>query len=239
MVSALLDLIWPRYCQICGEPVDRPNRHLCSACLMRVPLASQTGCCRICGRSVEALDREFLCTDCSGAFKPHFDRAASALRFEGLGREMVNAFKFRNSVHLRDDFVDWMEAAARIRFDVPAIDVVLPMPITRLHRWLRGYNQSDYLARVLAARFDRRYDASALGRSGRPKRQSTLTEEERRENVKGTIAVRRPEWIRGRTVLVVDDIMTTGSTLSECARVLKEAGAFRVWCLTLARSIRV
>jgi len=234
----LLDLLWPRYCRICGKAVDRPDRHVCSECLMRVPFASQTGCCRICGRSVEALDHEYLCTDCSGEFKPHFDRAASALRFEGLGREMVNGFKFKRELHLRDDFVDWMEAAARVRFDVAAIDVVLPMPITWAHRWDRGYNQSDTLARVLAARFDRRYDRRVLRRTGNPKRQSTLTEEDRRENVKGTIAVRRPEWVRGRTVLVVDDIMTTGSTLSECARVLKIAGASRVWCLTLARSIR-
>ena len=205
---------------------------------MRVPFVKLTGCCRVCGRAVEGLEDEFLCTDCSGAFKPHFDRAASALRFEGLARDMINGFKFRREFSLRDDFADWLEAAARARLDVSAVDVVLPMPLTFFHRWDRGYNQSACLARVLAARIGRRYDGRVLVRTGSPKRQSTLNEVDRRENVKGTVAVRRPAWVRGRTVLVVDDIMTTGSTLSESARVLKLAGASRVWCATVARSIR-
>lgn len=234
----LLDLIWPRRCQVCGGAVDRPGRHICSECLMRVPFVPQVGCCRVCGRSVEALDTDFLCTDCSGEFKPQFDRAASAVRFDGLGRELVLDYKFHRALHLRDDLVDWMEGAARARFDVAAADVVVPMPITWWRRWDRGYNQCDYLARALAARIGRRCEPHALGRRGSPKRQSSLTEEERRENVRGSVVVRRPAWVRGRTVLLVDDIMTTGATLSESARVLKESGAARIWCVTLARSLR-
>jgi predicted amidophosphoribosyltransferase len=75
-------------------------------------------------------------------------------------------------------------------------------------------------------------------RQGKFETQSSLTEEERIENVKGTFAVRRPELVRGRTILVVDDIMTTGATLGECAKTLKAAGASRVWSVTLARSVR-
>ena len=70
------------------------------------------------------------------------------------------------------------------------------------------------------------------------RRQAGLDEDARRANVKGTFAVRRPGRVRGRTVLVVDDVMTTGATLSECARALKASGAARVWCLAVARSIR-
>ena len=205
---------------------------------MRVPFAPQTGACRICGRAVEAQKGEFLCTDCSGAFKPAFDRAASALRFEGVAREMVNGFKFRQELFLVKDFTDWIEAAARIRFDVTAADLVVPMPLPLYRRWDRGYNQTACLARDLARRLDRRCETRMLRRTGHPARQSTLDEEARRENVKGTFAVRRPEYLRGRTVLLVDDILTTGSTLSEAARTLKAAGAARVWALTLARARR-
>ena len=145
-------------------------------------------------------------------------------------------------VWLRDDFVDWMEAAARTRFVVSRIDVVVPMPSTLLHRIDRGYNQCDCLARALAKRLGRPYDARALRRVGSPRRQGGLSEEERRTNVVGTFACRRSfargESGEGATVFVVDDIMTTGSTLSECARELKRAGAARVWCLALARSLR-
>ncbi|MBR7180447.1 MAG: ComF family protein, partial [Kiritimatiellae bacterium] len=78
----------------------------------------------------------------------------------------------------------------------------------------------------------------AVARTGRPKRQSGLGGSERRENVKGSFAVLRPGFVRGRTLLVVDDVMTTGSTLSECARALKEAGAAKVFALTLARTVK-
>lgn len=239
MIEKVLDLIWPRNCEVCGRPVDRTGRHICADCLNRIPFIPADGCCRICGRAVAGLAGEYLCEDCDRrATRPHFDRAASAVRFEDRAREMLLAFKFNRHLWLRDDLADWLEAAARARFDLAAVDVVLPMPVTAFHRLDRGYNQSAYLAKVLAERIARRFTDGVLARQGHPKRQSELQEEERRANVKGTFAVRRPELVRGRTVLVVDDVMTTGATLSECARSLKDAGAAHVWCVTVARSIR-
>jgi ComF family protein len=111
------------------------------------------------------------------------------------------------------------------------------MPISLKTRINRGYNQSEYLAARVARNIDRRFDGGILKRVGNPKRQSTLGADERMENVTNTIKLVKPEMVRGRTVLVVDDIMTTGASLSECARVLKEAGAWRVWTLCLARAI--
>lgn len=231
-------MIWPRACEVCGRPADRPGRHVCSDCLNRIPFVAQDGCCSVCGRSVEGLAGEYLCEDCSKRDRPRFDRAGSAIRYEAEAREMVNRYKSHQALWLRDDFADWLEAAARARFDVAAIDAVMPMPVTLWHRIDRGYNQSAYLARELARRIDRRCEEGVLRRCGNPRRQAGLAEEERMENAKGTFAARRAERVRGRTVLVVDDIMTTGATLSDCARALKEAGAWRVWCLTVARSIR-
>ena len=166
------------------------------------------------------------------------DDAASAVRFECETREIINDYKFNGHIWLRDDFADWIEAAARSRFDVAAIDAVVAIPTTLGHRINRGYNQSALLAVVLAKRLGRLFLRRAVVRTGRPKRQSSLSEEERRDNVKGTFSVREPSLVRGRTILLVDDIMTTGSTLSECAKTLKAAGAWRVWSVTLARSVR-
>lgn len=238
MVERILDLLWPRRCGVCERPVDRPGRHLCSDCLNRIPFIPTDGCCRVCGRAVEGQPHEYLCDDCKGANAPFFDRAASAVRFEAEARDLLLGYKFNRRLWYRDEFTDWLEGAARARFDVTAVDLVLPMPITLFHRLDRGYNQSAYLASLLAKRFDRPYAANVLVRTGHPKRQSELDEDARRENAKNTFAVRHPEKVRGRTVLVVDDIMTTGATLSECARELKSAGAWRIWCLTVARSIR-
>ena len=238
MIGALLDFLWPRRCAVCRKPVDRPGRYVCADCLNRLPFTPTEGCCRRCGRAAEKLDGEFLCTDCR-AHRPAFDRAASAVSFDGEARKLVNAFKFAPwQLWLRADFVDWLEAVARVRFKVDEIDVVAAMPSTLWHRFDRGYNQCAYLARALAKRLEKPYAPFALRRKGRPKRQGGLSEEERRTNVIGTFGVLRPRAIAGKTVMVVDDIMTTGSTLSECAAELKRAGAARVWCVTLARSLR-
>jgi len=203
---------------------------------MRIPFVPVDGLCRRCGRDAVGLDGEFLCEDCR-TFRPAYDRVASAARYEDDARELVNAFKFRNAVHLRDDLVDFLEGACVTRFKTSEIDLVVPMPSTFAHRFWRGYNQCAYLARELARRLGRPYRAAVLKRVGRPKKQGGLREEERRTNVLGTFAVRTPAAVRGRCVLVVDDIMTTGSTLAECARTLKAAGAKKVWAATLARSL--
>ncbi len=204
---------------------------------MRVPFVSTTGICRVCGQAAEGISTDYVCVDCEGPCRPAFDRAVSAVRFEDKAREMVLGFKFRERLWLRDDFVDWLEAAARAHYALDAVDLVLPMPLTLYHQLDRGYNQSDYLASALATRLGRRYRTDLLKRVGNPARQSELNEADRRKNVLGTFAVKKPAFVRGRTILVVDDVMTTGSTLSECAKTLKAAGATRVWCLTLARSV--
>lgn len=235
ILSGFFDLVFPRKCELCGRPADRLGRHLCSACLMRLSVISPVGACRICGQPAPGSQQEFLCDDCR-KHRPHFDRAAVAFNFEGSVRTLIHKYKFRHALQLKDDFADWMEAVARLRFDLAAVDAVLPMPLKWSRRLNRGYNQCEYLAQEMARRIDRRYDAGALRRCGSPSQQAALTEDERRENVKGTFAVRAPERVKGRTLLLIDDIMTTGATLSEAAKTLKEAGAERVWCVTLART---
>lgn len=234
----VLDLIWPRDCAICGRLSDRPGRHVCAACLMKLPFVPTEGCCRRCGRDVPEVDHEFTCEDCR-THRPSFDRVASALRFENEARQMMLDFKFKHALWLRDDLVDFMEGILRAHFRFGEIDLVLPMPSTAAHRWDRGFNQCDYLAKALAKRIGKPFDRRTIRRIGKPDRQSGLEEAERRKNVVGTFAVRKPDAVDGRTVLVVDDIMTTGATLSECAKTLKSSGAARVWCVTLCRSVRI
>ena len=232
-LELLKDVAWPRTCEICSRPSDRPARHICSDCLMRLPFNPTSGLCRKCGRDAPGLDGEFLCDDCR-IHKPHFDRAVCALRFEGDARELINRFKFRERIYLRDDFVDFLEAAAMARFRLDKIGYVVPMPSVKVRRWLRGYNLCKYLASSLAKRLGKPC-LDILRRTGTPARQGGLSEDERRVNVIGTFAAKRCSGVP----LLVDDVMTTGSTLSEAARTLKATGAESVCCIALARSIRV
>lgn len=232
----ILDYLYPRNCEICSRPVDRRSRYICSDCLMRVPFAQVFGTCSVCSRPIYGYEGEFVCDECIRT-KPHFDVAVQAVKFEGKARELVIDFKFNDAIYLKNDFADWMEGALRARLDVSAVDAVVPVPLTRKGFFRRGYNQSEILAREIALKIDRKC-VRALARKGSPRTQSSLDAASRAENVKGTFAVVKPSRVRGRIILLIDDIMTTGSTLSECASVLKECGAAEVWCLTLASAQR-
>jgi ComF family protein len=236
-IAKILDAVWPRECEICHGEVDRDSRHVCSACLMRLPFASLTGCCKVCGRAVSNTRYDFLCDDCRGPRAPKFDRAFSAFNFDGCARDIVIDYKLARHFWMREDIVDWLEGALRARFAVTDVDLVVPMPITLAHRFLRGYNQTSDIALSLSKRLDRKFSSTCIKRIGSPRRQSSLSEEERRKNAVGTFKVTDPRQVKGRTVLVIDDTMATGSTMSECARELKNSGAHRVWGLTVARSL--
>ncbi len=238
MIAKVLDLLWPRACEVCQRPVDRPGRYLCADCLNRLPFIGVKGCCRVCGRELEGMDADWLCDDCRGKGKPCFDRAASAVRYETDARLLIRAYKFRQHLWLKADLTDWLEGTVRARFDLRAIDVVLPVPTGFWARVNRGYAQCAYLAKDLAKRLEKPYAGRVLKQSKRKSQQAKLTEDARHANVQGVYSVAQPARVKDRTVLLVDDILTTGSTLSECARVLKAAGARQVWCITLARSLR-
>ena len=234
----ILDVLWPRICPICENLSDRPGRTVCSACLMRLPFVEQNaGCCRVCGRPVAELRAAYLCEDCR-CHKPRFDRAATALHYTGLARGLVKKYKYYGQFLLLDDFCDWLEGAARARFAVEAVDCIVPMPMTLWHRIARGYSPVSYLAGKMSKRLARPCLRHVLARAHFPGRQAGLREEARRRNVKGTFKVRRPDAVRGRTVLLLDDVLTTGATLSEAAAALKRAGARCVLAVTLARSFR-
>lgn len=203
----ILDLCFPRNCPVCGGPSDREGRFVCSGCLDRIVSV------------------------------PPGDGTAAALEFDGFARRLILDFKLHSRLYLKADLADFLEGAAIARYDVAKIDAVVPMPLTLLHRFLRGYNQSRLLARELALRLGRTCLEGALRRHGSPRRQSGLNREERLQNAIGTFAVpvRAVPWVRSRTILLVDDIHTTGATLAAASKALIDAGAKAVWPLALAR----
>lgn len=234
--SKILDFIYPRSCQLCSKKVDRLEGNLCSSCLMRVPFLPVQGCCAVCSRPVEGFSGSYVCDECMRD-KPHFDKAVQAVHFSGSTRQIILDYKFKGKYYLSVDFALWLDAAARARLQVNEIDAVVPVPLKKDSFYKRDYNHAELLAKHIAKMFDRKL-VNGLVRIGNPKRQSSLGEKERRENVKNTFMVAKPSLVKGRTILLVDDIMTTGATFSEASRILKEAGAWRVWALSVARSPR-
>ncbi len=180
------------------------------------------------------MSHSFVCGACR-AHRPAFDRARAAADFRGTLQDQIHAFKYNHAFWMQQDLCDLLEGTVQAHFSPAAIDVVLPVPLFPTRQRERSYNQAALLAEELALRIDRRVDEQSLVRIRKTETQTHFNAAKRRENMSGAFAVVRPEWVRQRCVLLVDDVMTTGATLDECAKALKKAGARMVWALTVAR----
>lgn len=233
-MERIADWFYPRVCPGCGQVSDRPGRHLCWSCFSRIELHTRSLCER-CGCFAEGhVEHAFVCGACRGT-KPAFDRARSAGRFAGVLREQIHQFKYGQALWLKPDLCDLLHGCLTAHFTPEAIDAVVPVPLHPVRARERSYNQAALLARELARRIGRRYEGRALVRTHPTETQTLLDAAHRRKNVQGAFGVERPAWVRRRCVLLVDDVMTTGATLDECARVLKKAGARMVWAVTVGR----
>jgi ComF family protein len=233
-VTGALDVFFPRHCAGCGGAVDRPSGHVCWDCFRRIEL-HQGSACDCCGLKLDGEIRHaFLCTACRER-PPHFDRARSAGRFRGVLRDLLHQFKYGQATWLGSDLAEFLHGCVLAHFAADEIDLVVPVPLHRKKLRDRGYNQAALLAGVLAARLGRPCAGDVLARVRATPTQTRLHADDRRRNVRGAFAARAPGWVRGRTVLLVDDVMTTGATLGEAADTLKRAGAWRVWAATVAR----
>lgn len=229
-----LDWLYPRQCAGCDEVADWPGRHICTLCRAELNLY-EYGLCRVCGAPAEGgVQHSFTCSICERS-RPAFTSARAAGYFRGTIREMVHLFKYSNALWLKDDLCDLLEGALRVGFDPALVDVVVPVPLHLVRERERSYNQAAILAQELAARIGRRYDGSSLKRQRATTTQTRLNIAERKSNIAGAFMVVRPGWIEQRRILLVDDVMTTGATLHECAKVLRKAGAREVWAVTVAR----
>jgi ComF family protein len=236
MTERVADGFYPRVCPVegCGEPSDIRGRHLCWSCRSKIELYGE-GLCSACGRFAEgSVGHSFVCGVCRQT-KPHFDRARAAGRFSGVLRELVHAFKYNDALWLKHDLVDLMQGCLAAHFQAAAVDVVMPVPLHPVRQRERTYNQAAILAEELGRRIDRRCDKRTLTRIRATETQTQFDAAQRRMNILGAFRVAGPEWVRQRCVLLVDDVMTTGATLNECARVLKKAGARTVWAVTAGR----
>ncbi len=234
----LADGLYPRICPVkgCGAVSDTPGRHLCWECRAKIELYS-AGLCDKCGIFVEGhIGHSFICDDCQQA-PPHFDCARAAGHFKGALRDMIHAFKYNKALWLKHDLVDLLQGCLAAHFQVAVIDVVIPVPLHPVRERTRTYNQAALLAEELSRRIDRRYDAKTLLRIRATETQTHFDAARRHRNILGAFAVKRAQWVCGRCVLLVDDVMTTGATLNECARMLKRAGAAKVWIVTVGRGV--
>jgi len=233
IVSAALDLVYPRRCAGCGGEVDRPARHLCWACAATGGFIEAPYCER-CGDPVDGVTgHAYTCGWCARE-RPDFVRARSAVRYRGPWRHAIHALKYEGQLCVAEDLADLLQAVWTTHFADRPLDAVTYVPLHARRERERTYNQARVLAQGLGRRL-RRPLLTALRRLRDTGSQTELDAARRRENVRGAFAAVDADWLRGRHLLVIDDVMTTGATVGECARVLNGAGAASVCVATVAR----
>lgn len=235
-VRGLVNAVLPPQCLACDAVVATPGS-LCSECWMDAKFITAPHC-SVCGVPY-SFDpgADAVCGACSRA-QPLFDRARAVLRYDDLGRRLVVGFKHGDRTHGAPTFGRWLaRAGAALIADT---EIATPVPLHRLRLVRRRFNQSAMLAHAIcrsAAGCDLRFTPDLLLRRRHTPNQAGLNAAQRRRNVRNAFAVnpRRSGEVEGRRILLVDDVFTTGATVSECAHVLRRAGASAVDVLTLAR----
>ena len=233
-LRALASLFYPSLCTVCSAPVE-DSEYVCDPCSRKAPRIKAPFCATCSEPFQGALTDTFSCANCANRVL-HFDSAVSAYRSRGIVRKIVHEFKYSHQLHLRYPLADWLvETLDDPRLAGRRFDIVAPVPLHPARKRERGFNQAELLAHLLSARADLAM-RDVLERVRYTTTQTAFDRTERMENLHNAFRLRKNADVRGLRVLLVDDVLTTGSTLSECARVLKAAGAISVHAATAARA---
>jgi ComF family protein len=209
--KGLIDMVLPPVCYVCGRS--------CS---------SKYGICDLC------LNKIRFCAEYD-LKNSHIERSWSCSYYKDTIKECIHLFKYKGYIGLIDIFRDTMVAFVKKHRIDKDIDLIVPVPLYPAKKRERTYNHAEILARSLSKAFAIPIDAKNLKKIRWTQSQSELGREKRLKNVRGSFLVVDKSAFSGKNVLLVDDVYTTGTTINECAKMLREAKASKVFSLTLAR----
>jgi ComF family protein len=240
------DLLFPPTCIGCGELLTVRGGFACDLCRLEIEVINAPYC-SICGCPLLTIDDGLPVCDGCVAKRPVFDVARSAFTYGGVALDAIKKFKYAGRAHLAgpltafafSESVCFGRNGATGDINPADYDFLVPVPLYKKRLYDRGFNQALLISRKMKKRWSD--DSLSINYTGLIRTrwtvpQTSLSIEERRVNVKGAFAVKGKAFYK-KKVLLVDDVFTTGATVSECASVLKAAGAKKVGVFTLTRSV--
>ncbi|OHB54009.1 MAG: hypothetical protein A2Y07_02175 [Planctomycetes bacterium GWF2_50_10] len=231
IAGAAAQLLWPASCGTCGALIENHVDDLCEKCWQDLRACCGADYCRRCGLTASRFAiYDGACTQCRDK-QFNFDSIARAGIYTGVLSKAVLAFK-----HGRDEVAPILKTLAKAAlasagFENPP-DQFVPVPLYWFRRVQRGFNQAHILARAICPQLN--LIKCDLARTRNTPRQALLDAKDRFTNVRDAFAIRRGHSFKGKTICLVDDVKTTGSTLNECASLLKTAGAVNVYAVVIA-----
>lgn len=234
---ALRDLLFPARCASCKERLELRSATsdcICAPCWARIKRNLPPFCSR-CGIHLEKhWMTAKVCPSCTRA-QLHFDRAMSPCLYEGTLKNLIHSFKYGRKDYLGKPLSSMMISFVKeYSFPMEYIDAIIPIPLHPARQREREFNQAERLADPVAREFTKPLLAAALARIRPTQTQTSLKPSQRFSNVNGCFTLTDAAAVKDKNILLVDDVFTTGATLSEAARTLKRAGSGLVFALTLA-----
>ncbi|MDO8602233.1 MAG: ComF family protein [Candidatus Omnitrophota bacterium] len=234
MLGVIINLLYPALCRACSKKINEFDRNICADCAKKIKERLPPFCLR-CGRQFKGeSELKAICADCKDE-TPYFDQAWSACHYEGALKSLIHDFKYKKITALSKDFADLIINFMK-KYDIgkdSRIILSVPMHPGRLFR--REVNHADILARAIGKDLGISYSGNALKKIKDTPPQSKLKREARMKNLRSSFSLKNSRIFRGKDILLVDDLFTTGSTVNECSRLLKDSGAGRIDVITLAR----
>ena len=233
----LLDLLFPPLCHVCKAFIPNAGELLiCAGCLKKIDFLTSP-LCYVCGTPfVTEGGKDHVCGAC--LLHPPVHRSRSATLFTGPVQELIHGLKYGYRVHLCQP-LGLLAATGLGSFRADAApDLIVPVPLHSKRLRQRGFNQSQLLGKVLEKKWGIRQEIGNLRRVRWTEPQTGLHADDRATNVAGAFAVGNPRRLEGKRVLLVDDVLTTGSTLRACAQALHEIGAAAIFAVTVSRGVQ-
>jgi len=233
----LSDALFPPLCIFCMNVLAlKEEKIFCASCNKQIVYLTNSHC-TLCGKIFpDSPADDHLCGDCLQS-KPFYDLARSAVAYDGVMHEVILQFKYGRNIVKGTALADLLAGFIFPDIDWPSFDCIIPVPLHIRRLRSRGFNQSLILARALGKKHHLPVEFSLLKRRKMTHTQIGLNQKEREQNIKNAFEVSDPKQVAGQHIILVDDVLTTGSTVNECAKTLKKEGAARVVVVTLARVV--
>ena len=225
----IINLIYPQVCGICGKI---NNKTICSKCNIQLKKQEKMGIL-----TKEKLEENSL------EMEKHFEELMYIFKYEGQIRELILDYKFNEKSYMYKTFVNFLLKNKKIFENIKKYDKIIPVPISKKRYKERGYNQSLLIAKEISMQIS--YETNnniklelvnnCLIKTKNIIEQSKLNKEDRQHNIQGVYTLKNGSILTNKSILLIDDIYTTGSTVNECSRVLQQAKPNKIGVLVLAK----
>lgn len=233
-LDTFLNFLYPRniYCILCNVPIDRYEGYsICLDCKSKLKFIEEKAC-KKCGKPLDELYIIDKCPECVHSLY-FYTRAISCIEYDDLSKKIIYDLKYHKkryiSYHIAEMICDRL-----IECNIYDFDVIMPVPLHKARERERTFNQAGIISKYIGKMTRTYVNNRNLIRVKNTITQNKLTREERRENLEGAFEVLDKDKVKGKNILLIDDVFTTGLTANQCSRVLSENGAVNVYIATLA-----